>query len=84
MGGKRTEQPDVLRDPALNRFITGVLMNARSDDVGIYAEIANVQIDRTVEQLRAFFPEQYPGGNGGNVHDGEGGNVTAFVERVGA
>jgi hypothetical protein len=82
---KRTELPDVLRDEDLNRFITDVLVGAKSGDDGIYARIANVQIDRTVEQLRAFFPEQYEGGGtGGNAHGGEGGNVTAWPERVGA
>jgi hypothetical protein len=86
---KRTELPDVLRDPDLNRFITSVLESARSGDDGVFSRIADVQIDRTVEQLRAFFPEQYTGdgGNtGGNVHGGEGngGNVSAFADRVGA
>ena len=78
---KRTELPDVLRDEDLNRFITDVLVEAKSGDDGIYARIANVQIDRTVEQLRSFFPEQYEGGTSGNV---EGGNVHAWPDQVGA
>ena len=73
---KRTELPDVLRDPDLNRFITDVLESAKSDDKGVFSRIGNVQIDRTIEQLRAFFPEQYTGGEtGGNARGGEtGGN----------
>jgi hypothetical protein len=79
------KQLDVTKDPALNRFITGVLENARSDEKNIYAEIGNVQIDRTVEQLRAFCPEAYEGEEtGGNANGGEVGNVTAWPERVGA
>ena len=84
---KRTELPDVLRDPDLNRFITSVLESAKSNDDGVFSRIADVQIDRTVEQLRAFFPEQYTGGEtGGNARSGEveGGNVTAWPDRVGA
>ena len=76
---KRTELPDVLKDADLNRFISSVLESAKSDEQGVYAQIANVQIDRTVEQLRAFFPEQY---EGGDMHSGD--NVTAWPDRVGA
>jgi hypothetical protein len=76
---KRTELPDVAKDPDLNRLITSVLEEAKSPEGGIHHRYINSQIDRTVEQLRAFFPEQYAGGN---VHDG--GNVTAWPDRVGA
>jgi hypothetical protein len=88
---KRTELPDVAKDPDLNRLITSVLEEAKSPEDGIRQRhrggrregadhrYINSQIDRTVEQLRAFFPEQYAGGN---VHGG--GNVTAWPDRVGA
>jgi hypothetical protein len=79
---KRTELPDVAKDPDLNRLITSVLEEAKSPEDGIHHRYINSQIDRTVEQLRAFFPEQYAGGEGGNVHGG--GNVTAWPDRVGA
>jgi hypothetical protein len=76
---KRTELPDVAKDPDLNRLITSVLEEAKSPEDGIHHRYINSQIDRTVEQLRAFFPEQYAGGD---AHDGS--NVTAFADRVGA
>jgi hypothetical protein len=83
--GARTKPalPDVLKDADLNRFIISVLEGAKGDENGEhshYARIGNVQIDRTVEQLRAFFPEQEEGGDA----DEESGNVTAFADRVGA
>jgi hypothetical protein len=53
-------------------------------DNGIAGDVGNgkLAIDRTVEQMQAFFPEQHAGGN---VHGGDnGGNVTAWPDRVGA
>jgi hypothetical protein len=83
---KRTPLPAVLTDEALNRFITDVLLDAREKDAAGPALMTNTLIERTVEQLRKFFPEAYEGGNsGGNVHGGDsGGNVTAWPDRVGA
>jgi hypothetical protein len=83
--GARTKPalPDVLKDADLNRFIISVLEGAKGDENGEhshYARIGNVQIDRTVEQLRAFFPEREESGDDGE----ESGNVTAFADRVGA
>lgn len=56
---KRTALPDVLTDEALNRFITGVLLDAREKDAAGPALMTNTLIDRTVEQLRAHCPGAY-------------------------
>lgn len=64
MTGKRTAVPDVMTDVATNRFITDLLLGrCKEEGDSPHAAIANVQIDRTVAQLRAYFPEAYTGGN---------------------
>jgi len=64
---KRAPLPDVCKDEALNKFITDTLMNARGQvDTPMLATL----IERTVEQLRKFFPEAYAqpaGGDDSNV-----------------
>ena len=76
MTGKRTPVPDVLTDVDTNRFITDLLLSrCKEDGDSPYARIANVQIDRTVAQLRAHFPEAYAGGDGSS-----GGNIAPLRE----
>jgi len=52
--------PGVNTDPELNEFITGLLVNAKSDGGDLFARMANVAIDRTVAELRAFCASQHP------------------------
>lgn len=56
---KRTALPDVLTDAALNRFITGVLLDARRGGDELHTNMGDTLIERTVEQIRAFFPAEY-------------------------
>lgn len=76
---KRTALPDVLTDEALNKFITGVLLDAREQGDAGHVLMGNTLIERTVEQLRAFFPEAYAKPAGG-----DGGNVQQWPDRAGA
>lgn len=86
MSGKRTwnrdELPEVLKDPDLNQLVTGVLETAKSGGVGIQDKFIDAQIDRTVEDLRRFFPEAYAGGDGGNAP--AGGNVSSWPTQASA
>lgn len=76
---KRTALPDVVTDEALNKFITGVLLDAREKDAEGPALMTNTLIERTVEQLRKFFPEAYEEATPPAVrHDGD------FINRIGA
>lgn len=68
MAPKRTgsDLPDYLTDPAINRYISGLLEAAvATDGHTIEVEMTNTLIRRAVEQTRAYHPEQYQGGNGG-------------------
>lgn len=76
---KRTALPDVVTDEALNKFITGVLLDAREQGDAGHILMGNTLIERTVEQLRAFFPEAYDVPTPAGVrHDGD------FINRIGA
>jgi hypothetical protein len=74
MARQRTELPAVVRDEAINRFITGKLLQAKEEGNSLEVSIGNTLIDRTVADLRAYFPEAYAGGD-------SGGNVAALPER---
>ena len=69
MTGKRTPQPSYLTDPDDNRFLVSLLTEKgfAEDDSNIYARRANTAVALFIEQTKAFFPEQYTGGDGGNV-----------------
>lgn len=56
---KKEETPDVLKDEALNRFITGILLDAREQGDGLSVSMTNTLIERTVKQMQAFFPGAY-------------------------
>ena len=69
---KRTETPEVLKDFELNKFITGKLLDARETGDGLADSICNTLIERTVDQLRKPFEDEYA------AAQVKGGNVTSF------
>jgi hypothetical protein len=79
---KRTELPSYLRDPHENRFLVSLLEKDFAPDDNEFARIGNAKLAAMIEETKAFFPEQH---TGGNAHGGDnGGNVTAWPDRVGA